>query len=66
MKDYRSALESHQHALQIRLKLLLLGEDYADIAESYDDIGDTQCEMEDYMSALESHEHALQIRLKLY
>jgi tetratricopeptide (TPR) repeat protein len=63
MEDYKSALDSHQHALQIRLKLL--GEDHADTAESYYRIGVTQMWMEDYKSALDSHQHALQIRLKL-
>ena len=67
MKDYKSALESQQHALQIELKLF--GENLpADSAEGYDIIGDTQCEMGDYESAVESYQHALhdQIRLKLF
>ena len=51
MKDYKSALESHQHALQIRLKLF--GEDHSDTALSYNSIGVTQCEMKDYKSALD-------------
>jgi hypothetical protein len=36
MKDYKSALVSHQHALEIRLKLF--GEDHPGTAESYDNI----------------------------
>ncbi|CAB4031895.1 kinesin light chain-like [Paramuricea clavata] len=64
MNDYKSALESHQHALQIRLKLF--GEDHSDTAANYDNIGDTQHEMKDYKSALESKQKALQIRLKLF
>jgi tetratricopeptide (TPR) repeat protein len=63
MKDYKSALQSHQHALQIRLKLF--GEDHSDTAASYNNIGVVQYEMKDYMSALESKQKALQIRLKL-
>jgi tetratricopeptide (TPR) repeat protein len=65
MKDYKSALASQQHALQIELKLF--GENLpANKTGSYDIIGDTQCEMEDYNSAVESYQHALQLRLKLY
>jgi hypothetical protein len=41
MKDYKSALESHQHALQIRLKLF--GEDHCDTALSYNNIGVIHC-----------------------
>ena len=36
MKDYKSALASHQHALQIRLRLF--GENHADTARSYHEI----------------------------
>jgi tetratricopeptide (TPR) repeat protein len=61
MKDYKSALESKQKALQIRLKLY--GEDHSDTARSYNYIGVTQNEMKDYKLALESYQHALQIRL---
>jgi hypothetical protein len=51
MKDYKTALVSHQHALQIRLKLF--AEDHPDTARSYDSIGITQDNMRDYKSALE-------------
>ncbi|CAB4023174.1 Nephrocystin-3 [Paramuricea clavata] len=46
--------------------LNLFGENVTDTAQSYDIIGDTQCEMENYKSAVESYQHALQIRLKVY
>jgi hypothetical protein len=36
MEDYESAVESYQHALQIRLKLY--GEDHLDTAKSYENI----------------------------
>ena len=64
MKDYKSALESQRHALEIDLKLF--GKIYVATARNYDIIGDTQYAMEDYKSAVESYQHALQIRLKLY
>ena len=37
MKNYQLGIGSHQHALQIRL--ILLGEDHADTAQSYYNIG---------------------------
>ena len=64
MKDYVSALQSHQQALNIRLKLH--GDEHPDTAESYHSIGITQHEMNDYVSALQSHQQALNIRLKLH
>ena len=64
MKDYKSALESQQHALHITLKLF--GQDHSDTAKSYETIGDTQSEIEDYISTLDAYQQALQIRLKLY
>ena len=64
MKDYKSALQSHQRALNIRLKLH--GDVHPDIADSYIAIGVTQREMKDYVSALQSNQQALNIRLKLH
>ena len=64
MEDYKSAIQSHQHAFQIRLKLF--GENHADTARSYYSIGVTQNEMKDYKSAMDSKEKAVQIRLKLF
>ena len=67
MKDYKTAIQSHQQALQIRLKLF--GENHADTARSYREIGLTQHSkhtMDDYKSALESYQQALIIKLKLY
>ena len=60
--DYISALQSHQRALKIRLKVL--GENHPDTARSYGNIGVTQHELGDYTSALQSHQRALEIRLE--
>ena len=54
MKDYKSALQSYQQALQIRFKLL--GENHVNTAESYHEIGVTQHEIKDYKSALQSYQ----------
>ena len=43
LKDYKAALQSHQDALQIRLKLF--SEDHPDTAQSYNEIGATQYAM---------------------
>ena len=64
MKNYESALQSHQQALDIRLKLH--GDEHQDTAQSYYSIGVTQHEMKDYPSAFQSHEQALNIRLKIH
>ena len=64
MKDYDSALKSHQQELAIRLKVH--GDEHTDTAWSYYRIGLTQRQMEDYDSALKSHQQALNIRLKLH
>ena len=63
MKNYESALQSHQQALNIRLKLH--GEQDPDTASCYHNIGRTQHKMKDYPSALQSHQQALNISLKL-
>ena len=52
IKDYKSTLESQEHALRIRLKLF--GENHPDIARSYDIIGDVHSEMEYCKSVVES------------
>ena len=64
IKDYDSALNSFQQALNIILKLY---EDNKDehTHKSYFMIGLTQNRMNDYDSALKSHQQALNIRLKL-
>ena len=62
--DFTSALESHQRALGIRLKLF--GEKHASTADSYYSLGNTQYKMNDFASALEYHQRALGIRLKLF
>ena len=60
--DYASALQSHQRALEIRLKTL--GENHSDTVASYDNIGNVQQVLEEYNSALQSHQRALEISLK--
>ena len=62
--DYSVALQSHQHALAIRIKLF--GEDHESTADSYEALGVTQNNMHDYSAALQSHQRALGIRLKLF
>ena len=63
-EEYTSALQAHQHALDIRLELY--GEQHTKTADSYRSIGIVQNNMGNYKSALESHIRALEIRLKLY
>ena len=53
MGDFTLALRSHQHALDIRLKLF--GEDHASTADCHCSMGNTQCEVNDDTSALQSH-----------
>ena len=53
MLDYNSALQSHQRALAIRVKLF--GEKHESTTDSYKDLGVTQHKMHDYTSALQSH-----------
>ena len=57
MKVYKAALELHQHAVQIRLKLF--GENHPDTAESYYSIGVTQHAMKDYKAAHESKQQGV-------
>ena len=64
MHDYSAALQSHQRALAIRLKLF--GEDHESTADSYRLLGVAQYNMHDYRAALQSHQRALTIRLKLF
>ena len=48
--DYTSALQSHQHAVDVKRKLF--GEEHAKTALSYYDIGVTQYQLGDYSFAL--------------
>ena len=50
MHDNSAALQSHQRALDIQLKLF--GEDHESTADSYRELGVTQCNMHDYSAAL--------------
>ena len=58
------ALQSHQRALDIRVKLL--GEEHPDTAESYFNLGVTQHALGNLSSALQSKQRALDIRVKLF
>ena len=49
MHDYSAALQSHQRALTIRLKLF--GENYESTADCYRQLGITQYNMHDYSAA---------------
>ena len=62
--DYTSALQSHQHALDVRRKLF--GEEHAATADSFHSLGVTQHQLGDYTSALQPKQHALDIRRKLF
>ena len=64
MHDYSAALQSHQRALAIRIKLF--GEEHESTADSYRQLGVTQYNMHDYSAALQSHQRALAIRIKLF
>ena len=50
MDDYSAALQSHQRALAIRIKLF--GEEHESTADSYMDLGVTQDNMDYYSAAL--------------
>ena len=64
MHDYKAALQSHQRALAIRIKLF--GEEHESTADSYRGLGVTQHQMHDYQAALQSHQRALAIRINLF
>ena len=61
--DFTSALQSHQRALDIRIKLL--GEQHSGTARSYHSLGVTQHELGDFTSARQSIQRALVITVKL-
>ena len=63
MRDYNPALQSHQRALAIRIKLF--GEEHESTADSYRQLGVTQNNMYDYTKAVQFHQRALAIRIKL-
>ena len=50
MHDYKAALQSHQRALAIRIKLF--GEEHERTADSFRDVGVTQHQMHYYKAAL--------------
>ena len=62
--DCTSALQSDQHALDVRKKVF--GEEHAKTAHSYYDIRVTEYQLGDYTFALQSHQHALDVKRKLF
>ncbi|XP_068751516.1 uncharacterized protein [Montipora capricornis] len=62
--DFTSAMQSHQRALDVRIKLF--GEDHASIADSYHLLGVTEHSSGDFTSALQSKQRALHVRIKLF
>ena len=62
--NFNAALDSKQHALDIRLKLF--GEEHASTANSYHNLGTTQHSLGNFNAALDSKQHALDICLKLF
>ena len=53
MNEYKAALQSHQRALAICIKLF--GEEHGSTADSYRELGATQHQMHEYKAALQSH-----------
>ena len=51
MHDYKAALQSHQRALGMRIKLF--GEEHESTAHSYRTLGVTQHALHDYQAALQ-------------
>ena len=64
MHDYNAALQSHQRALAIRIKLF--GEEHESTADTYWQLGVTKDNMHDYNAALQYDQRALAIRIKLF
>ena len=61
LRDFNAALDSKQHALNIRLKLF--GENHASTADSYLSLNMTQLSLGDINGALDSFRHALESTL---
>ena len=57
MQGYKAALQSHQRALAIRIKLF--GKEHESTADSYFSLGVTQHQMHDYNAAQQSKQRAL-------
>ena len=62
--NFNAALDSIQHATDIRIKLF--GEQHAVTANSYVTLGITQHSLGNFNAALDSKQHALDIHLKLF
>ena len=64
MEQYNQAREYHEKALTIRRKIY--GEDHADVAGSYNNLGNVLRNLGQEIPAKECHEKALTIRRKIY
>ena len=62
--DFQSALQAHQRALHIRIKLF--GEEHQSTADCYNELGITHHKMGDFKAALQSKQRELDIRIKLF
>ena len=49
-----------------RIRIKLFGEEHKSTADSYRQLGITQCNMHDYNASLQSLQHELAIRVKLF
>ena len=56
MHDYKTAFNSHQRVLAMRIKLF--GEERESTGDSYRQLGITKHEMHDYKAALQCHQRA--------
>ena len=63
LRDFTSALHSHQRALDAHLKLF--GEEHKRAAHGYQELGCAQCMLGDFTSALHSLQRAWDVRRKL-
>ena len=57
-------MEYHKRALEIRKKVY--GDDHADVAGSYNNLGNVYRNLGQYIQAKQCHERALKIRRKIY
>ena len=63
LADFKAALDSNKHALEIRLKLF--GEEHASTSNSYESLFFTQLCLGDLEGALESANHTPHVQIEL-
>ena len=63
---FNSAIQSHQRALLLAIRIKLSGEEHESTADSYYSLGITQLKKDDLKPALKSLQSALTIRVKLF